>query len=210
MAKQYGFYFDASACTGCKACQLACKDKHDLDIGLQWRRIYEITGGEWKQEGKTWIPEITAYNLSIACNHCLNPVCRDVCPTGAIYKREDGIVLIDNQKCLGCRYCEWNCPYSALQFDEAFGIMSKCHFCYDLIDKGESPACVAACPMRALDFGDLSRLKKQYSGTSRIYPLPDENLTQPALVIKPHKDSARAEKVKALVSNSGEVGLARK
>jgi len=210
MPKQYGFYFDSSACSGCKACQIACKDKHDLNVGLLWRRVYEITGGEWKEDGNTWVPDIAAYHLSISCNHCENPVCSDVCPTHAIYKRPDGIVLIDHGKCMGCRYCEWACPYSALQFDEAFGTMSKCHFCYDLIDRGEGPACVTACPMRALDFGDISRLRKDYSGTGKVYPLPDESLTKPALLIKPHKDSEKAEKVKAVVSNGVEVGRARK
>ncbi|MGD9346615.1 MAG: dimethylsulfoxide reductase subunit B [Candidatus Aminicenantes bacterium] len=205
MAKQLAFYFDSSHCSGCKACQMACKDKHDLDVGLNWRRVYEISGGQWENQGNAWIPHIFAYNLSIACNHCAKPVCRDVCPTGAITKRKDGIVLIDKNKCMGCRYCEWACPYGALQFDKASGTMTKCHFCFDNIDEGKIPACISACPQRALDFGELSELKKNYHGTDNVHPLPDPALTDPAIVINPHKDAERARAENAEIANREEV-----
>jgi anaerobic dimethyl sulfoxide reductase subunit B (iron-sulfur subunit) len=205
MAKQLAFYFDASACSGCKACQMACKDKHGLNAGLLWRRVYEISGGEWIKKSKAWTPNVFAYNLSLACNHCQKPICQASCPTGAISKRKDGIVLIDASKCIGCRYCEWGCPYGSPQYNESTGTMTKCHFCYDYIDMGKPPACVASCPMRALDFGPLSKLKKKYPGTQNIYPLPAPNLTEPAIVIQPHKDSAKASKANASVANWEEV-----
>jgi len=205
MAKQLAFYFDASACSGCKACQLACKDKHDLDLGLLWRRVYEVAGGEWTQKGNAWIPGVFAYNLSLSCNHCQKPICLTSCPTGAISKRKDGIVLIDSARCIGCRYCEWGCPYGSPQYDEVTGTMTKCHFCYDYIDEGKPPACVAACPMRALDFGPLARLKKKYPGAQDMYPLPPASLTEPAIVIKPHKDSPKASEANASVANREEV-----
>jgi anaerobic dimethyl sulfoxide reductase subunit B (iron-sulfur subunit) len=205
MAKQLAFYFNSSQCSGCKACQMACKDKHNLEVGLIWRRVYEISGGEWEKRGNAWIPHVFAYNLSIACNHCEKPVCKDVCPTAAITKRKDGIVLIDGDKCMGCRYCEWACPYSSPQFDEVSGTMSKCHFCFDSIDKGDPPVCVSACPQRALDFGELSDLMKKYSGTNSVHPLPDPALTEPALVITPHKDAKRAREHKARIANREEV-----
>jgi len=82
---------------------MACKDKHDLGVGLIWRRVYEISGGDWEKRGGAWIPHVFAYNLSIACNHCAKPVCKDVCPTAAITKRKDGIVMIDREKCMGFR-----------------------------------------------------------------------------------------------------------
>jgi len=205
MAKQLAFYFNSSACSGCKACQVACKDKHDLPVGLLWRRVYEISGGEWKKAGKAWNPGVYAYNLSIACNHCEKPICRDACPTGAIEKRKDGIVLINSQKCMGCRYCEWSCPYGAPRFDKSSGTMTKCHFCYDYIDEGKIPSCVAACPMRALDFGELSGLRKKYAGSGEVHPLPPFSMTRPSVVIKPHKDSVQAKKKNVPVANREEV-----
>jgi anaerobic dimethyl sulfoxide reductase subunit B (iron-sulfur subunit) len=114
-------------------------------------------------------------------------------------------VLIDGDKCMGCRYCEWACPYSSPQFDEVSGTMSKCHFCFDSIDKGDPPVCVSACPQRALDFGELSDLMKKYSGTNSVHPLPDPALTEPALVITPHKDAKRAREHKARIANREEV-----
>jgi anaerobic dimethyl sulfoxide reductase subunit B (iron-sulfur subunit) len=205
MAKQLAFYFDSSRCSGCKACQMACKDKHNLKVGLIWRRIYEIAGGDWEKRGDAWIPHIFAYNLSIACNHCLKPVCKDVCPTAAITKRKDGIVLIDGDKCMGCRYCEWACPYGSPQFDKDTGTMTKCHLCFDYIDLGKIPVCVSACPQRALDFGELANLKRKYSGTDRVHPLPDPTLTEPALLITPHKDADRAKEEKAKIANREEI-----
>jgi anaerobic dimethyl sulfoxide reductase subunit B (iron-sulfur subunit) len=199
--QQYAFFFDASACSGCKACQLACKDKNDLKRGILWRRVYEVSGGSWRREGAAWTPDIAAYNVSLACNHCLNPVCADSCPTRAVWKRADGLVFIESDKCIGCRYCEWACPYGAIRFDAATHVASKCDFCFDLIGAGDKPACVAACPARALDFGDFDELKKRHGGESALFPLPDPALTSPALVIKPHPDAAGAAAKDALVAN---------
>ncbi len=123
---------------------------------------------------------MSAYNLSLACNHCEEPLCRDACPSGAISKREDGIVFIDKDKCLGCRYCEWACPYNALRFDARTNTVSKCHFCFEDLDRGEPPACVPACPMRALDFGDLAELRKKYGDTQQVFPLPEPSQVEPA------------------------------
>jgi anaerobic dimethyl sulfoxide reductase subunit B (iron-sulfur subunit) len=208
--KQYGFFFDSSACSGCKSCQVACKDKHDLDVGLLWRRVYEVSGGDWQKKGKTWISGVFAYNISLACNHCEEPVCMFICPNKAIIKRRDGIVLIDEKMCMGCRYCEWACPYGSPQYDKRSRVMTKCHFCFDAIDRGESPACVSACPMRALDYGEVSALRKVHGDTKEIYPLPKSTITKPALVIKPHKDVLLKEKEKAEIMNREEVGHAKR
>ena len=89
------FRFDAAACSGCKACQAACKDRHNLPVGVLWRRVYEVTGGGWTRSGDTWTSDVFAYNLSISCNHCQQPVCVEVCPTRAMHKRADGIVVVD-------------------------------------------------------------------------------------------------------------------
>jgi len=205
MIRQYAFYFDSSACSGCKACQVACKDKHGLEVGRLWRRVYEVSGGDWIQVGDAWTSSVFAYNLSIACNHCEKPICVEVCPAGAIYKRADGIVLIETDQCLGCGYCSWACPYGAPQYNEEKGYMTKCTFCVDNIDAGLAPACVAACPLRALDYGEREELETRYAKISNLFPLPDARLTNPALVITPHKDAVRARNEPACVGNREEV-----
>jgi anaerobic dimethyl sulfoxide reductase subunit B len=202
---RYAFYLDSQACSGCKACQIACKDKHNLPLGILWRRVYEVSGGDWLKIGHAWQNTVFAYNLSIACNHCQQPICVEVCPTGAMHQRPDGIVLIDPQRCLGCQYCAWACPYSAPQFDSQAGVMTKCDFCVDEIELGLPPACVAACPMRALDFGDLEELQARYQGVPSLAPLPDPNLTGPAIFIRPHPAASLQGSSEAAVRNSEEV-----
>jgi anaerobic dimethyl sulfoxide reductase subunit B (iron-sulfur subunit) len=205
MAKQLAFYFDSGSCTGCKACQVACKDKQDHGVGILWRRVYEITGGSWERKNDIWESGVFAYNLSVACNHCQKAPCLAACPTGAIIKGPHGIVEIREDLCMGCRYCEWACPYGAPQYDYNSGKMTKCDFCRDYIEEGRNPACVAACPMRALDFGELEDLKGKYGDSEQIFPLPSEEMARPALIITPHRDSLKAKKTKARIANREEV-----
>lgn len=197
MAKQLAFYFDASACNGCEACVIACKSKNALPVGINWRRVHQYGGGTWipdPEDRNLMIPSgMFAYSVSAACMHCIKPVCMYVCPSSAIFKRnEDGVVLIDADRCIGCRYCEWACPYSAPQYDESAGLMTKCDLCVDLLDNDEQPFCTASCPMRALEFGELSELQAKYGNVDAIEPLPTARITAPALVITPHKDSQRS------------------
>jgi anaerobic dimethyl sulfoxide reductase subunit B (iron-sulfur subunit) len=190
----YTFTFDASACSGCKTCQEACKDKNNLPIGIMWRRVIEISGGDWHMASSAWENSVFAYNLSLACNHCTHPKCAGVCPVDAYTVRPDGIVLIDSSKCMGCDYCAWACPYGAPQYDNEQGIMTKCDFCYDRLDAGMLPSCVAACPLRVLDYEtieELSTVNKgqnlwQLPATEHPFPLPDYSRTEPHLAIKPH------------------------
>jgi anaerobic dimethyl sulfoxide reductase subunit B (iron-sulfur subunit) len=186
------FYFDASACTDCKACQIACKDRSSLPVGVKWRRVFQYVGGSWNpvdRAGRIMAPNgVFSYSISISCMHCLNPVCLEGCPAGGMVKREeDGIVVINEEDCIGCRYCEWACPYGAPQYDEEKGCMTKCDFCKDLLDKGQNPACVDACVMRCLDYGDLDELRSRYGNMNAIEPLPDAAITEPAFVITPHR-----------------------
>ena len=203
--KQYAFYVDSSACSGCKACQMACKDRHCLPVGLLWRRVYEVAGGDWVRSGPAWFSSVFAYNISLACNHCVEPICAEVCPARAITKRVDGIVLLDSEKCLGCKYCAWACPYGAPQYDAEAGCMTKCNFCVEDLEAGLPPSCVAACPLRALDFGDRAELEERYGSLDAVYPLPEPDLTEPALVITPHQDVAQAGHRTARVGNWEEV-----
>lgn len=196
------FFFDSSTCSGCKTCQVACKDKNDLPVGQVWRRVYEVTGGGWKKTGPSWTQDVFAYNLSLSCNHCEDPICAKNCPTRAIQKREDGIVLIDQDSCIGCKYCAWACPYGALQFNPEKGVMGKCDLCADYVDQGKNPSCVDACPMRALDFGDYEDLLSKYGEPSHIHPLPDPSITRPSILVRPHRSAGGAD---ATVSNVEEV-----
>lgn len=190
MSTQLGFYFNADVCVGCKACQLACKDKNDLPVGVIWRRVIEYESGSWTPSGSIMVPqEIFGYFTSIACNHCENAICMDACPAGAITKTDKGIVLINEDKCIGCRYCEWVCPYAGPQYNHETGAMTKCDFCYDLQAAGKNPACVDACPMRALEFGDIEELRAKYGDVVELEPLPRRDITSPALVIKPHRQA---------------------
>lgn len=182
---QPAFYLDASACSGCKACQAACKDKHNLPVGLLWRRVYEVTGGGWTRAGETWTSDVFAYSLSLSCHHCARPICVEVCPTQAMHKRADGIVVVDHDRCMGCQYCSWACPYDAPQYDRARGHMTKCDFCADNLAAGKPPACVAACPMRVLE------MREGQDASPSVYPLPVASLTQPALIVKPHHAAHR-------------------
>jgi anaerobic dimethyl sulfoxide reductase subunit B (iron-sulfur subunit) len=201
----YGFYFDQSLCTGCKACQVACIDKHDLPLGVSWRRVVEYTGGSWSLVGNTVTPKVFTYYTSVACNHCENPVCVQVCPTTAMTRREDGTVYVDQSKCVGCRYCEWACPYSAPQFNAETGHMSKCDLCYDYRSEGRQPACVAACPSRALDWGPIEVLRDAHGDNGATAPLPDPAITRPHLVIHPHRDAQRWDAGTGHIANPGEI-----
>jgi anaerobic dimethyl sulfoxide reductase subunit B len=193
MAKQLAFYMDNSACIGCRACQIACKDKNDLPVGLLWRRVVQYGGGSWNshptQPGIMVPNNIFTYSFSVSCNHCENPACVGVCPTGAMSKGPDGVVTVEAGKCIGCRYCEWACPYGAPQYDERVGKMTKCNFCSDLLAQGQNPVCVDACVMRALKFGELSELRAQYGSVNAIEPLPDAGMTKPSLVMTPHRNA---------------------
>jgi anaerobic dimethyl sulfoxide reductase subunit B len=194
----YAFTFDASACSGCKACQEACKDKNSLPVGVMWRRVIEVSGGGWTQAGKAWTNNVFAYNLSLACNHCVHPKCAGVCPTDAYVTRPDGIIYIDPSKCMGCGYCSWACPYNAPRYNFDLGQMSKCNFCFDNIDAGLPPSCVAACPMRVLNFVSLTpaplpegegqgvRALWEIPASEHPFPLPNNSRTEPHLAVKPH------------------------
>jgi len=190
--RRYAFRFDASACAGCKACQIACKDKHGLEVGRLWRRVYDVTGGEWRRDGDAWRSDVFAFHLSIGCNHCAKPICVEGCPSRALEQREDGIVTLDTERCLGCRYCEWSCPYGAPQYDRARGHMTKCTFCADELDEGRKPICVTACPLRVLELEVIEEGAPPLVPAERQDPLPDPRLTEPALVYEEHRDGPRA------------------
>lgn len=189
MLEQLGFYLRQDRCIGCFTCQIACKDKNDLAVGQNFRRVYEFAGGSYRQTGEGLVNDVYAYWLSMSCNHCAEPICIKHCPTGAMQKRSsDGIVFIDQTKCIGCRTCSRVCPYDAPQFNPGTGKTGKCDMCKDLLAKGEKPVCVTSCPMRVLDYGTVDELKKIYQGVDQIKGMPEPN-TKPSLVITPHRSA---------------------
>ena len=195
--KQYGFHFDATRCTGCKTCVVACCDKNGLEDGRQFRHVLAYENGGWRQDRMTgaWHQDVTHDYVSVSCNHCDDPACVKVCPTKAHAKHDDkgGLVLIDPAKCIGCGMCAKACPYGAPVLDEKAHKMTKCDACVDRVVKGELPVCVAACPQRALDFGYVDDLKAKYGEGAHIEPLPSPAMTKPNLLVT-HGKSAKVVK----------------
>lgn len=159
---QYAFYFDGTRCTGCKTCEMACKDYKDLDLGIAYRKVYEVTLGETGLDSQgCFTTSCVSYPLSMSCNHCDNPACTKVCPTGAMHKDEEtGLVSVDAAKCIGCGYCHMACPYNAPKVDRDKGHSVKCDGCAERLAAGEAPVCVEACPARALAFGPVEQISK--------------------------------------------------
>ena len=181
---QMGLYFDQSRCTGCYACSVACKDWNDIPAGpVHYRKVTSMEKGKY--------PDVRLEYLSLSCNHCEKPYCAGACPVQAISKREeDGIMVVDRETCLGPDVCgspcKSACPYQAPQFgSEENPKMQMCHFCLDRVKADKKPACVAACPVRALDSGPLDELKAKYGETKNVDGFTYSEETRPSLIIKP-------------------------
>jgi len=190
MAKQLGFYIEQEHCSGCTTCQIACKDKNDLAVGQLFRKVHETAGGSYRRTGKVVTQDVYAFWLSLSCNHCNDPICVKNCPTGAMQKRlEDGIVFVDQEHCIGCKICIKSCPYGAPQYNPKIKKMGKCDFCRDLLAEEKPPACVAACPLRLIDYGPLDEIRQKHGSIDQVQSMPSSELTHPSLVIKPHRDA---------------------
>jgi anaerobic dimethyl sulfoxide reductase subunit B (iron-sulfur subunit) len=205
---QYAFSFDGTRCTGCKTCELACKDYKDLSKDFAYRKIFEYSGGTCVLDSAGMVDSSTyVYYISMSCNHCDNPACTKVCPTGAMHKDSaSGLVSVDTTKCIGCGYCHMACPYDAPKVDREKGHSVKCDGCMDRVAEGKRPICVEACPLRALDFGPVETMKaKQSFSQADIAPLPGKSYTDPNFFIKACDDAKPAGSVDGLVMNPLEV-----
>jgi DMSO reductase iron-sulfur subunit len=155
--KQYTLWIDLEYCVGCNACTMACKAENNTPVGVDYTRVIEIEVGEFKNPQEK--PEVRAYFVPMPCMHCGRPACLAACPVGAITKRtEDGIVLINKDKCIGCRYCAWACPFGHPQFNAQAKVMEKCTLCVHRLEKRLHPACVDACIARTRFFGEINDL----------------------------------------------------
>ena len=171
--KQHGFYFNADNCIACHACEAACSEKNDLPAHIAFRAVGYVEGGSY--------PAYQRMNISMACNHCDDPVCLKGCPTRAYTKfTEYGAVLQDPDICFGCGYCTWVCPYNAPQLDTAAGHVSKCNMCVDRLEVGLKPACVSACLAGALDFGIIETTPEHRQQLETQIPgFPTPEITHP-------------------------------
>lgn len=171
--EQYRFHFDAVACVGCRCCEVACNEQNNNPADIKWRRVGEMEGGEF--------PAFTQMLNSMSCNHCIDPECLRGCPTESYIKiAETGIVVHDDDTCIGCQYCTWNCPYGVPVFHEERNIVTKCHMCHERLDVGESPACVQSCPSGAIEIEVVNVkewLEREIDENANMPFLPDARIT---------------------------------
>jgi len=186
---RYGMVIDCNKCVGCHLCAVACRQEYDVPKGV-WRSwVKEIEKEDSTERKKCFLPRL--------CNHCENAPCVSVCPVGASYKREDGIVLTDYKKCIGCKYCIVACPYDARFLNPLILTSDKCTFCDHRLEEGKLPACVEICPRGARIFGDLNDHESEVA--KLIHGKPVEVMkkklgTKPQVYyINPDKDMTPAE-----------------
>ncbi len=185
---RYGMVIDLKRCYGCYACVMACKVKNHTPPGVFWSRVLKSETGTY--------PNTVRQALPVLCMHCEQPSCLEVCPTGATVQRDDGIVVVNKEDCMGCKYCMMACPYGArysvddwesyfpdglpLSPYEEFakqawekksgiGVATKCDFCLDRMAEGKEPSCVTACPAMARTIGDLDDLECEASVLIRTH-----------------------------------------
>ncbi|MDP2646105.1 MAG: 4Fe-4S dicluster domain-containing protein [Desulfobacterales bacterium] len=194
---KYGMAIDLKRCIGCHACTIACKAENGIRPGIFWNRVFDEEYGKYPMVRRRFFPR--------PCMHCDEAPCVAVCPSGASYKRADGIVMVDPGKCLGCGYCVVACPYGARSYNRKdghyfphgptpyekvsyakheVGTVEKCTFCAHKVDKGEEPACVTTCPPRARIFGNLEDPDSEVSRVIRARqgrPLWPEMDTRPCV-----------------------------
>jgi len=144
---RYGFLIDQHRCIGCHACTVACKEEHDIAIGVNRTWVKYIEKGQY--------PDTRRYFAVLRCNHCDDAPCIEICPTVSLFRRSDGIVDFDNQRCIGCQSCMQACPYDALYIDPERNTAAKCNFDASRVEMGYKPACEVVCPTQAILSGDL-------------------------------------------------------
>ncbi|MGI5950877.1 MAG: 4Fe-4S dicluster domain-containing protein [Brooklawnia sp.] len=203
--KRLAMLIDTKRCFGCHTCAVACKTENNLPDGMWWNRVVTVGGDQMDTPSGTF-PNLSMFFITLACQHCDDPPCVPVCPTGATYKREsDGVVLVDYDKCIGCGACVQACPYDGvrtrnaeeMQYVTGFPVgdanvqqqqpltVAKCTFCDHRLAKGQQPACIEVCPARARVFGDLNDPESEVSQlveTRETFTLRPEKGTNPSVI----------------------------
>lgn len=169
---RYAMVIDVRRCTGCQACAVACKSENAVPLGV-WRGWLKIVE-------KGTFPNVSRPVLPLLCNNCAQPICVRNCPTRATYQREDGIVVVDPHRCIGCKYCIASCPYDVRYLNPMKKIVQKCQWCNHRVDAGIAPACASTCPTGAMVFGDLNDPQSEVSRSLATHAVQ---------VLKPEKDT---------------------
>lgn len=194
---RYGMVIDLKRCIGCHTCSMACKVENFTEPGIFWSFVEDDEVGSYPVVSRRFIPRL--------CMHCKNPPCVEVCPNEASYQREDGIVLVDSDQCIGCQSCVVGCPYGARYFkkeDSGYfrvgltayeevgfskhrpGVAEGCTFCYQRVEEGQEPACVRACPVEARIFGDLNDSTSEVCeliGSERVFQFHKDLECEPSV-----------------------------
>lgn len=175
---RYAYFVDLSICAGCESCTVACQNKNNLEPDQVFTHVNRYETGTF--------PKVSSTFVTTQCMHCENPPCTEVCPTGASYKSAEGPVVVDQTKCIYCKYCMTACPYGARIADDDERLVKKCTMCFDRLTDGKLPACVQTCLTGARMVGDLDDPKSaihealkrpntvQIAGTSFFYRLPEQ------------------------------------
>ena len=191
---QYAILTDLNRCVGCLGCSVACKVVNGVEIGSFWNKVLRI--GPFPDGEGAQFPDVYTYFLPVTCQHCENPACVAVCPTGASHKLPDGTVQIDKEKCIGCQFCAMACPYGVRYLNETERVVEKCTLCEQKIAQGELPQCVAQCGGRARFFGDLDAGLDSFVGAGKVsiagdagYDAVNSEFCTYGEIAKPYTDS---------------------
>ena len=149
---------DLDSCIGCHSCAVVCKQENNVGLGTFYNKVLTVgSSGTY--------PDLEMYYLPVSCQHCDNPECVSVCPTGASYKRDDGVVLVDHSKCIGCQYCVMACPYGVRYLNDEEKVVEKCTLCEQKLSQGELPQCVSQCGGNARWIGDTEAGYESFEGS---------------------------------------------
>ncbi|MCD8213583.1 MAG: 4Fe-4S dicluster domain-containing protein [Campylobacter sp.] len=184
---------DIDKCIGCFSCEIACKMENGLDLGVYYNKVLTI--------GPMGVfPDISQYHLPTICQQCYNPTCVGVCPTGSSFVDSEGIVKVDKELCIGCKYCIMACPYGARSYNHKQKVVEKCTVCEHLLAIGEEPACVKVCCAECRIFGDIDDPNSKAAqalaeaGEANIHTLPDRGNIPSAKYIL-HRKTAQWQEI---------------